>query len=179
MDFFDAVNQRASYRWLYEQTPVPRDDLRKIIEAGLAAPSGCNLQTTHIVGVDDLELVKKLGGMLGKGHFASAPAAIVVFTRVQEAFGGVSYNVQDYAAAIQNMLLAITALGYASCWVEGYVTCSDDVSRGIAEALSAPAEYSAVAYLPVGIPSGEPRRAPKKSFEERAGFNGFGGGCGE
>lgn len=176
MEFFDAVNQRVSYRWKYEATPVPREDLKKIIEAGLAAPSGCNLQTTHIVGIDDPELMKKLGGLMDKGYFATAPAAIIVFTRVEEAFGGVSYNVQDYAAAIQNMLLAITALGYASCWVEGYVTGYSEVAKGIAELLGAPAEYSAVAFLPVGVPSGEARRAPKKDFEERAGFNGFSGG---
>ncbi|MBQ4090535.1 MAG: nitroreductase family protein [Clostridia bacterium] len=176
MDFFDTVNLRGSYRWKYEDTPVPREDLRRIIEAGLAAPSGCNLQTTHIVGVDDPELMKKLGGLLDKGYFATAPAAIVVFTRVEEAFGGVSYNVQDYSAAIQNMLLAISALGYASCWVEGYVTGYAEVAKGMAELLGAPEEYSAVAFLPVGVPASDIRRAPKKSFEERAGFNGFSGG---
>lgn len=176
MDFFDAVNERCSYRWTYEQTPVPRSDLRRIMEAGLAAPSGCNLQTTRVVGVDDPELIKKLGGLLNRGHFASAPAAIVVLTRVEEAFGGVSYNVQDYSAAIQNMLLAVTALGYASCWVEGYVAGFEDVAKGMAEALGVPEEYSVVAYLPVGKPMGGMRRAPKMDFEERAGFNGFSGG---
>lgn len=176
MDIFEAIKARTSYRWKYEQTPVPREDLLKIIEAGLAAPSGCNLQTTHIVGVDDPELINKLGALLGKGYFATAPAAVVVLTKPESAFGGVSYHVQDYSAAIQNMLLAITALGYASCWVEGYVAGFEEVARGMAEAVGASEGFSAVAYLPVGIPMSEPRRAPKKSMEERAGINGFSGG---
>jgi len=176
MEFFEAVNSRASYRWKYETTPVPREDLKKIIEAGLAAPSGCNLQTTHIVGIDDPELIARMGALLDKGYFATAPAAVVVLTKPEIAFGGVSYHVQDYSAAIQNMLLAITALGYASCWVEGYVAGFDNVSKGMAELLNAPEGYSVVAYLPVGVPMSDMRRAPKKTFEERAGFNGFTGG---
>ena len=76
MEFFEAVNSRASYRWKYESIPVPREDLKKIIEAGLAAPSGCNLQTTHIVGIDDPELIARMGALLDKGYFATAPAAV-------------------------------------------------------------------------------------------------------
>ena len=155
---------------------MPRGDLVKIIEAGLAAPSGCNLQTTHIVGVDDPAVIAKLGAFLDTGYFSTAPAAIVVLTKPEAAFAGTSYHVQDYSAAIQNMLLAITALGYASCWVEGYVAGFEEVSKGMAAVLNAPDDYSVVAYLPVGVPSGEPRRAPKKTMEERAGFNGFTGG---
>lgn len=31
---------RRSYRGKYKNQPVPREDLQKILEAGLAAPSG-------------------------------------------------------------------------------------------------------------------------------------------
>lgn len=176
MEFFEAVRTRCSYRGNYAETPVPREDLRKIMEAGLAAPSGCNLQTTHVVGIDDPQLVKRLGGMLKKPCFASAPAAIIVFTKAVPAYRGALYNVQDYAAAIENMLLAITALGYASCWVEGYVTAYADVAGSMAQALGAPEDYAAVAYLPVGVPEDALRHVEKRGFEERAGFNGFSGG---
>ena len=176
MEFFEAVRTRCSYRGNYAETPVPREDLRKIMEAGLAAPSGCNLQTTHVVGIDDPQLVKRLGGMLKKPCFASAPAAIIVLTKAVPAYRGALYNVQDYAAAIENMLLAITALGYASCWVEGYVTAYADVARSMTQTLGAPEDYTAVAYLPVGVPEDALRHVEKRGFEERAGFNGFSGG---
>lgn len=176
MELFEAIINRFSYRGIYKETPVPRKHLVKIMEAGLAAPSGCNVQTTHIVALDDPEIVKRAGGLLKKPNFASAPAAIVVLTRAEPAYRGQLYNVQDYAAAIENMLLAITALGYASCWVEGYVTYFKEVSSGIAELLNVPDWYSIVAYLPVGVPAEEGRRVEKKPFEERTGFNSFSGG---
>ncbi len=37
---------RRSYRGKYKNQHVPREVLQKILEAGLAAPSGCNKQAT-------------------------------------------------------------------------------------------------------------------------------------
>jgi nitroreductase len=50
---------RRSYRGKYKNQPVPREDLQKILEAGLAAPSGCYKQTTSLICVDDAEILKK------------------------------------------------------------------------------------------------------------------------
>ena len=42
METFEAIKNRHSYRGKYKPVPVPREDLTKILEAGMAAPSGCN-----------------------------------------------------------------------------------------------------------------------------------------
>ena len=42
MELMEAIRARKSYRNEFYNTPVPRSDLREILEAGLAAPSGCN-----------------------------------------------------------------------------------------------------------------------------------------
>ena len=60
MDILELIQNRRSYRGSYENTPVPREDLRRIMEAGLAAPSGCNKQTTSLIAVDDPELLRRL-----------------------------------------------------------------------------------------------------------------------
>ena len=93
---------------------MPRSDLREILEAGLAAPSGCNLQTTQLIGVDDPVLVKRLAEIYGREWAATAPAAILVLTKETMSPSGISYHVHDYSAAVENMLLAIAAKGYAS-----------------------------------------------------------------
>ena len=59
MELMEAIRARKSYRNQFEDTPVPRNDLREILEAGVAAPSGCNMQTTQFIGVDDPVLVKR------------------------------------------------------------------------------------------------------------------------
>jgi nitroreductase len=172
MDILESILKRHSYRGPYKNTPVPREDLQKILEAGLAAPSGCNKQTTSLIGIDDPELVNPIINMVQKNGYAGerAPAGICVLTRREIAYGDVSLNVQDYAAAIENMLIAITALGYASCWIEGQVA-EPKTQEQIAKLLHIPAEYTAIAFLPVGVPVNEGKRPSGKSFSERAWYN--------
>ena len=49
----ELILNRSSYRGKFRPDSVPREDLRAILEAGLAAPSGCNKQTTSLIAVDD------------------------------------------------------------------------------------------------------------------------------
>jgi len=174
MNTLQAIAERFSYRGMYQDMPVPREALKQIMEAGLAAPSGCNTQTTSLIGLDDADVIRDVTAPMNTPTFASAPAGIVVLTQRIAGYADVYFYVQDYAAAIQNMLLAVTALGYVSCWVEGQVTGRNDVARKMAETLGVPEGYEVVAYLPVGLPAETKPRAKKKPFEQRAWFNGFG-----
>lgn len=174
MTTFEAIAERYSYRGKSLPTPVPREHLLKIMEAGCAAPSGCNMQTTAFIAVDDPEVLAKLHGCLRKPLGATAPAMVCVLTRNSPSYHGRSFAVQDYSAAIENILLAIADLGYASCWIEGYVTDEHQIGRKMAALLGVPEEYQLVAYLPVGIPAEEGRRVPKKPLSDRVWFNGFG-----
>ena len=63
MDLFDAVKARCSYRGEYVHEPVPEDDLRRIVQAALCAPSGCNYQTTEFVIVTDRDKVERLSDL--------------------------------------------------------------------------------------------------------------------
>jgi nitroreductase len=176
MDTFDVIKKRYSFRGLYKNMPVPRDDLKKIMEAGLAAPSGCNKQTTSLIALDDPELINSIAALVKKNGFSGEkpPAGICVLTQRIPSYNDVSFYVQDYSAAIENTLLAITALGYASCWIEGQVAENAETQEQIAKALKIPEDYIVVGFLPVGIPEIEGKRPDYKAFEERAWFNGFG-----
>lgn len=170
----EAMASRHSYRGAYLDTPVPREHLIKILEAGCAAPSGCNMQTTSFIAVDDPALKAKLFSVIKKGLGKTAPAMICVLTRKVIAYRDRTFYIQDYSAAIQNMLLAITDLGYASCWVEGHVTGTDRIGDQMSKMLGVPEEYELVAYLPVGIPAEDIPCVEKLPMESRAWFNGFG-----
>jgi len=174
MDAMEVLFERYSYRGAYKSTPVPRGHLTQIMEAGLAAPSGCNTQTTSLIGLDDAQLISAVTAPLDAPEFASSPAAICVLTQHIPGYDDVYFNVQDYAAAIENILLAVTALGYASCWVEGMVTGDREIREKMSAALGIPDDYELVAYLPFGVPEEAGPRAKKKPFEQRAWFNGFG-----
>ena len=142
------------------------------MKAGMAAPSGCNRQTASFIAVDDEHLLSQIRAIFPKPSCRTAPAMILVFTQEIASVYGHIYNVQDYGAAIQNMLLAIKSLGYETCWYEGNVR---PCAKELAALLHVPEELRLVCLLPVGIPVNGPAKGPeKKPFEERAWFNGFG-----
>ena len=107
MDTFDAIVARHSYRGPYLPDPVPREDLTRIMQAGLAAPSGCNKQTTSLIAVDDPDVLAQLRATITPPlKRENAPAAICVLTKRINAYRDKCFAVQDYSAAIENMLLA-------------------------------------------------------------------------
>ena len=175
MNVLEAIKNRTSYRGKYKNESIPRADIIKIIEAGLAAPSGCNTQTTSIIAVDDVELLDRLRKVMKPQIAETAPVIICVLTQKIIAYRDRCFNIQDYSAAIQNMLLAAVGLGYQSCWYEGQITDVDAIGQKMAEILNVPADYELICFLPIGIASQPLKYADKKPFEERAWFNGFKG----
>ena len=99
---------------------------------------------------------------------------ICVLTEQLIAYRNRTFYVQDYAAAIENMLLAIESLGYASCWIEGHITDIDQIGRKMADILGVPEHMELVCFLPVGRPAEAAKQPSKKPFDERAWFNGYG-----
>lgn len=172
-DMLELILSRHSYRGRFDPAPVPREDLTRVMEAGLAAPSGCNKQTVSLIAVDDPEVLQKLRAVIQPPVGETAPAMICVLTRHIIAYRDRCFAVQDYAAAIENMLLAITALGYQSCWYEGHITDADRIGAGMASILGVPDEYDLVCFLPVGRALEEIRPPRKQPFEARAWFNAF------
>lgn len=174
MDTLQCIRNRTSYRGRFASLPVPREDLKTIMEAGLAGPSGCNKQTTSLIAVDDPELLTRLKALIKPAVCDTAPAMICVLTQRIIAYRDRCFYVHDYSAAIENMLLAIVALGYQSCWYEGHITDLDQINHQLAKVLEVPADYEMVCILPVGKAAEPISRVQKKSFEERAWFNGMG-----
>ena len=173
MSILETISNRHSYRKTFKPDPVPREDLIKIMQAGLDAPSGCNKQTVSLIGVDDPEVLAKLHAVIDPPQGETAPAMICVLSRDIIAYRDRCFAIQDYSAAIQNMLLAIVELGYQSCWYEGHITDEDRICDKMAKILNVPDEYNLVCMLPVGVAAEEFHGPRKRPFELRAWFNSF------
>jgi nitroreductase len=176
MDLFETITKRHSYRAGFKDTPISRPDLQKIVQAGLDAPSGKNGQTTSFVIVDDSALIARIAPMhTASKAFQQARAYIAcVIDKTPEAiYEGMSFQVEDCAAAVENMLLAITALGYASVWIDGWLRV-DNRNTKIGDLLGVPKDKIVRILLPIGIPSEAYPSPAKKPFAQRAWFNSYG-----
>jgi len=157
MDTFDAIKKRASVRE-YTDKPIEREKLEKIVDAGRLAPTARAEEPWEFVVVTKKEKIKELANITDHGKFlAGGSAAIVVFCK------DTKYYLEDGCAATENMLLAATDLGVASCWIAGdkKFYCSD-----IARAVGAPENLKLISIISLGYPKAEPTAHKKRSLKE-------------
>jgi nitroreductase len=170
MELFKAIEKRHSYRGEFKDIPIPRDDLKKIVEAGIRAPSGRNEQTTEFVIADDPVLLKRIADIVNKPVMYSAKAVIACIVEPRPVYKGISFEVEDCSAATENMLLAITALGYASVWIDGNIRVQGKAGK-LNTLLHVPPPRYVRIILPIGLPVEEGTQKEKKPFEQRVWFN--------
>lgn len=203
MDLFEVIRSRKSIR-RFKHTPIPDEDLKKILEAGRLAPSANNTQPWSFLVIKDRETLKKMAGAVRemvdrmipyaedekqaqrlaayKGtyytFFENAPVVIAVFMEGYDAgtdklLARMGYPAEDImrlrplpglqsvAAAIEQMLLAIHALGYGSCWMTGPLVAQEAFEK----LLGYGREKFIAALLPIGVPDEHPQARPRKLLD--------------
>ena len=155
MDFFEVVKKRRSIRE-YTGESITNEDLEKIIDAARHAASGYNAQPWKFVLVTDREKIKAISQMMSPWMEKSA-AMMAVLVNPEAHFA-----VQDCSAATQNILLAATALGYGSCWLEG---TSSRYERALKNLLRIPDALRLQTLISIGVPTQIPEREKKPLSE--------------
>ena len=156
MDLFEAIRCRASVR-TYAPVAVPEEHLAAIMDAGRRAPSGGNRQPLQFITIRRPETLQALERV--QPCFATASAAIGIVADPAAS----RWWLEDAAAAAENMLLAIAALGYASVWVEGTLLKEEEFARQL---LGVPKERRFIVLLPIGREVQESPQADKKPLAE-------------
>jgi nitroreductase len=151
MDIFETIKKRRSVREFTGES-IPKEALRKIVEAGHWAPSGYNRQPWDFIVVTDSDMINKLK-IAAKWMDKAAAIIAVVLDPTQSKFW-----LEDGSAAIQNMLLASTALGYGSCWLQGYTEPREEEFK---ELLKVPKGKRLLTLIPIGVPTSWPVQEKK------------------
>jgi len=149
MDALETIRKRRSIR-RFADGAVPKADLEAIVNAGRLAATGSNRQPWDFVVVTDRATIAQFA--MSGAWIAKAAAVIVVVMDPQS-----RWWIEDGSAAIENMLLASTALGYGACWVEGDALAHEEQYKTL---LGIPPHKRVLALLPIGIASETP--APEK-----------------
>jgi len=131
------------------------------------APSAGNVQPWRFYVVRNGSLKAELAEAAhGQGFVKQAPVVFVVCGDAEASAehygerGRTLYYIQDTAAAVQNLLIAATALGYGACWVGAF----DE--RLAADTLSLPGSLRPLAIVPVGKVKTAPHPPDRKPVEE-------------
>ena len=154
MELMQAVLTRRSIR-KFEDRPVDKPMVRQILEATMMAPSAGNAQPWQFVVADDraaLDAVAEIHPHVKMA--AQAPLGILVCGDLSlEKYAG--YWVQDCAAAMQNLLLAVHALGLGAVWTGIHPMAErEDAYRRV---FNLPEKVIPLGFAVVGWPAQQPK----------------------
>jgi nitroreductase len=157
----DAIFKRRSVR-RFTAEEVPEGLLKKILAAGMAAPSAGNEQPWFFIVVKDKKSLKKLSESSPHARPAeNATVAILVCGDLSlERHKG--YWVQDCSAAVENMLIETASLGLGAVWL-GIYPMQERVIF-LQKYFSLDPNIVPFAVIPVGYPEQEP--APQERYNE-------------
>ncbi len=137
----------------YTGEPIDEAMVRDLLEAAMAGPSAMATDPWAFVVVRERETRNRLADALPHGQMLrTAPLAIIVCgDRSRAHRGEESYMIQDCAAAVENLLLAATALGLGACWIGTHPNA--DRMEALAALLGLPKNVQAFATVAVGHPA--------------------------
>lgn len=126
MDTLEAINSRRSIR-RYLDRPVEFEKVTTIIDAGRKAPNAGSLQDWTFLIVTERNLIKQVSTYAVEQYWIQTAPVLIIVCAVPEKHemyyglrGKRLYNIQDCAAAIENILLAATNLGLGTCWIGAF-----------------------------------------------------------
>jgi len=167
MDVFEAIKNRRSIRKYDDTKPVPKELIEKVVDAARWAPSAGNNQPIEVVVVSDQKKREKMAEVSGyAGCLKYSPIALVVCINLKRSelmygeLGREHYSPQDASAAVENMMLAATALGLGTCWNSLF---EKDVVK---EMFNLPEDVEPFVILPLGYPLKIPKPPSRRPLEE-------------
>ncbi len=165
MEVFHCIQKRRSIR-KYLDKPVEWDKVVDILEAGRHAPSAGNLQNWKFIMCADADKKLEVAHASVDQLWISHAAVLIVICaepkHAESLYGKRAehlYNIQNCAAAAENMLLAATALGLGSCWVGAF-----DEEK-VKDIFMMPPEVRVQAIITIGYADEEPDCPDKVDLE--------------
>ena len=152
-DLIQLIMTRTSIR-AFQDRPVSDETVETLLKAAMAAPSAKNSQPWSFTVIRDRAMLEKLGDSLPNAKMtATAPVAVVICGVMEKTLPGEAreYWIQDAAAATENFLLAVHALGLGAVWT-GVHPISERI-RILKDALRLPDGIEPFCLIPFGYPA--------------------------
>ena len=171
MDFFELIHKRESVRDYDPNRPVERAVLLRILEAGRAAPSACNLQPWRLIVVESEPLLSQVKAAYQRDWILPVRHMLVVSGSLENCWkrscdGYLSLET-DLAIVMDHLILAAAAEGVGSCWIAAFDPAA------LAKALGLTADERVYAMTPLGYPRPgwvNPRVKMRKALQDLVEF---------
>ena len=153
MNTFETILTRRSIRQFDPTRPITDEQIHKMLEAAMHAPSAQNSRPWEFVVVTDPEGIRKVGEFEGgQKSYETAQAVIIVLGVKEKECPGNLIN--DCSAAAQNIVLEAWEMGIGSCWCGIYPV--ESRTNGAVEFLGLPEGVVPFCAIPLGYPAENP-----------------------
>ena len=173
MEFDEVLFTRRSIRQFDASKKVSKEQIEKILEAAMYAPSACNCRPWQFVAVNEPLMLSKIMRVHPYCAFLKdAGAAIVVCADTAAQFKseeGEGYYPADCAAATQNILLKAREMGLGTCWCGIYPV--ESRMKDFAKVLGLSKGVTAFSRVVVGYPAAEFGKAGARAEWGKADFS--------
>jgi nitroreductase len=164
METWDAIRARRNVRQ-FQDRPIDRADLERILDAGRRAPTAKNRQWWDAVVVTDRQQLQDLSGMwTNAGHVATSAATVVLITEANDDARLANLVRLDLGQAIMSMMIAATDLGIGSGHAS--VGPGEQVQELARKVLGHPEDRRAAFMVAFGYPADRPL-APIEKMDRR------------
>jgi nitroreductase len=162
LEAMDAILGRRSIR-KYTAEPVTEGQLKRLLEAGMAAPSAHNKQPWHYIIVRDKATLLEIPKFHNYSKMLEQAALAIVVCGDSELDGGTGFWVQDCAASTENILLAAKATGLGAVWLG--VHPNEGLVKGLRVLLKLPEKITPFCIISVGHPAED--KTPANRYDEK------------
>ena len=142
--------ERRSVRDWIVGKPIPDEMIEKILEAGRAAPTGCNLNIIRFIIIKDPETARMVWSDIPTPVDQCVIIVICYDTRIYKTVGqdqSVPHNMLfDCAAAADHMCLMAHALGLGAVWL----SCTKKTAKTFKERYGLPEHMEQALHIAVG-----------------------------
>ncbi|MDD4352843.1 MAG: nitroreductase family protein [Candidatus Nanoarchaeia archaeon] len=165
MDALECINSRRSIR-KYKNKTIPSGIVRKLIIAGMNAPSAYNSQPWIFILIKNQKTKNIIIEAKGGSQFIMKAPLIIACCYDENKSPDKYHNIENVSLAAENILLAAHVLRLGACYIGAFDPENLKVEKKISEALNLPKNVHLVSLISIGYPDELPKSKKMKKYSE-------------
>jgi len=165
MEALECIYSRRSIR-KYKSKAIPAGIVKKIIAAGMSAPSAYNYQPWIFIIVKSQKTKQALIDAKGGSGFILKAPIVIACCYDESKTKDKWHNIENTSLAVENILLAAHALGLGACYLGAFDPEHPKVEKSINEALQLPKNLRIVCLISMGYPDETPKKKIMRKMNE-------------
>lgn len=160
MEVIDAIRNRRSIRNFKNDAVISDEHIQVLLEVAMLAPSARNSRSWEFIVLKSKEMKAKAATLSPYARHTKDASVCIIVCGLEDKTDNEDFFQQNCAAAIENILLEATELGYGTCWCGIYPRRKRTKKfKKVFDIKSTP-----IALIAIGVSDEKPK--PRETYDE-------------